>query len=94
MQARGRFLGTGRVDHPLSGDPQVDTLHNRTKRKFEDRTGLRCGSHQQPLLLQTYTRDTGALMHDLSVPIRGKGRHWGGLRLGYKPEQAAEAVRG
>ncbi|MEK1909069.1 MAG: methyl-accepting chemotaxis protein [Pseudomonas chlororaphis] len=79
---------------PLTGDPQVDTLHNRTKRKFEDRTGLRCGSHQQPLLLQTYTRDTGELMHDLSVPIRVKGRHWGGLRLGYKPEQAAVAARG
>jgi methyl-accepting chemotaxis protein len=28
------------------------------------------------------------LMHDLSVPIMIKGRHWGGLRLGYKPEGA------
>jgi len=27
-------------------------------------------------------------MHDLSVPIMLKGRHWGGLRLGYKPEKA------
>ncbi|MEF9673882.1 hypothetical protein QNM99_24000 [Pseudomonas sp. PCH446] len=72
---------------PLTGNPQHDTLHNRTKRKFDDRTGIRCGSHQQPLLLQTYTRDTGELMHDLSVPIMLKGRHWGGLRLGYKPEK-------
>lgn len=71
---------------PLTGDVQVDTLSNRTKRKFTDRTGIRCGSHQQPVLLQTYTRDTGELMHDLSVPIMIKGRHWGGLRLGYKPE--------
>jgi methyl-accepting chemotaxis protein len=71
---------------PLTGDVQVDTLHNRTKRKFADRTGIRCGSHQQAVLLQTYTRDTGELMHDLSVPIMVKGRHWGGLRLGYKPE--------
>ncbi len=73
---------------PLTGDPQQDTLHNRTKRKFDDRTGIRCGSHQQAVLLQTYTRDTGELMHDLSVPIMVKGRHWGGLRLGYKPEGA------
>lgn len=73
---------------PLTGDVQVDTLQNRTKRKFADRTGIRCGSHQQAVLLQTYTRDTGELMHDLSVPIMLKGRHWGGLRLGYKPEQA------
>ena len=70
----------------LTGDAQVDAVQNRTKRKFEDRTGIRCGSHQQAVLLQTYTRDTGELMHDLSVPIMVRGRHWGGLRLGYKPE--------
>ena len=72
---------------PLTGDAQVDALQNRTKRKFADRTGIRCGSHQKAVLLQTYTRDTGELMHDLSVPIMLKGRHWGGLRLGYKPEK-------
>ena len=72
----------------LTGDVQVDAVHNRTKRIFDDRTGIRCGSHQQAMLLQTYTRDTGELMHDLSVPIMVKGRHWGGLRLGYKPEAA------
>lgn len=72
---------------PLTGDERVDTVGNRTKRKFADRTDpLR--SHQQAVLLQTYTRDTGELMHDLSVPIMVKGRHWGGLRLGYKPEAA------
>ncbi len=76
----------------LTGDTQVDAVQNRTKRKFDDRTGIRCGSHQQAVLLQTYTRDTGELMHDLSVPIMVRGRHWGGLRLGYKPE-AAKAVR-
>ncbi|UUQ64991.1 methyl-accepting chemotaxis protein [Pseudomonas fuscovaginae UPB0736] len=76
---------------PLTGDVAKDALQNRTKRKFDDRTGIRCGSHQQPVLLQTYTRDTGELMHDLSVPIMVKGRHWGGLRLGYKPESASQA---
>jgi len=73
--------------HPPVGDAQVDMLRSRSKRKFGDRTGIRCGSHQKPLLLQTYTRDTGELMHDLSVPIFIRGRHWGGLRLGYRPEQ-------
>ncbi len=77
--------------HALTGDAQVDAVQNRTKRKFDDRTGIRCGSHQQAVLLQTYTRDTGELMHDLSVPIMVKGRHWGGLRLGYKPEGAKAA---
>lgn len=79
---------------PLTGDIKLDTAQNRTKRKFDDRTGLRCGSHQQPVLLQTYTRDTGELMHDLSVPIMVKGRHWGGLRLGYKPEGLPQHKRG
>lgn len=75
-----------------SGDPERDMARSRSKRMFNDRTGIRCGSHQQPLLLQTYTRDTGELMHDLSVPIFVQGRHWGGLRLGYRPEQAAAPV--
>ncbi len=80
----------------LTGDAQEDMAHSRSKRLFTDRTGIRCGSHQQALLMQTYTRDTGELMHDLSVPIYIRGRHWGGLRLGYRPEaeqgQAAEAA--
>ncbi|MNG28188.1 hypothetical protein D3C84_1134160 [compost metagenome] len=71
-----------------TGDPEQDMARSRSKRMFNDRTGLRCGSHQQPLLLQTYTRDTGELMHDLSVPIQVRGRHWGGLRLGYRPQAA------
>ncbi|WP_152224424.1 methyl-accepting chemotaxis protein [Pseudomonas sp. SCB32] len=73
-------------NHPPSGDVQVDMLKSRSKRMFNDRTGLRCGSHSQPMLLQTYCRDTGELMHDLSVPIVVGGRQWGGLRLGYRPE--------
>ena len=77
---------------PPSGDARVDMAHSRSKRIFTDRTGIRCGSHQQALLMQTYTRDTGELMHDLSVPIFIHGRHWGGLRLGYEPERAASAA--
>jgi methyl-accepting chemotaxis protein len=73
-------------NHPPSGDPARDAARSRGKRLFNDRTGSRCGSHRQRLLLQTYMRDTGELMHDLSVPIQVQGRHWGGLRLGYKPE--------
>ncbi|WP_437881398.1 methyl-accepting chemotaxis protein [Pseudomonas sp. LRF_L74] len=73
-------------NHKPTGNPEHDRLHCRSKRLFNDRTGRRCGSHQKPLLLQTYTRDTGELMHDLSVPILVRGRHWGGLRLGYRPQ--------
>ena len=73
---------------PPTGDLAQDMLRCRSKRLFNDRTGRRCGSHQQRLLLQTYSRDTGELMHDLSVPLWVNGRHWGGVRLGYRPQSA------
>lgn len=69
---------------PLSGDYSKDLAANRTKRIFNDRTGSRCGSHTQPFLLQTYKRDTGEVMHDLSVPIYVNGKHWGAFRVGYR----------
>lgn len=69
---------------PLSGDYDKDLLTNRTKRIFDDRTGKRCGSNQKEFLLQTYKRDTGEILHDLSIPIYVKGKHWGGFRLGYQ----------
>lgn len=69
---------------PLTGDYDTDLVNNRTKRIFNDRTGARCGSNTNPFLLQTYKRDTGEVMHDLSVPIYVNGRHWGGFRVGYR----------
>lgn len=74
---------------PLTGNYEQDYLHNRTKRIFNDRVGARCGNHQKPLLLQTYIRETGEHMHDISVPIYVQGKHWGGFRIGYRPESAA-----
>lgn len=83
--------------HRSTGDPKVDLVKSRSKRLFNDRTGARCGSHTQTMLLQTYRRDTGEIMHDLSVPIMVNGKHWGGFRLGYRPDeshsvQASDAV--
>lgn len=73
--------------HTPTGDPKVDLVKSRSKRLFNDRTGIRCGSHTQDMLLQTYRRDTGEIMHDLSVPIYVNGKHWGGFRLGYRPDK-------
>lgn len=73
---------------PLTGQYETDLVNNRTKRIFDDRTGSRCGSHTQKILLQTYKRDTGEVMHDLSVPIYVEGRHWGGFRIGYTSRQS------
>ncbi len=71
--------------HAPTGDPKVDLVKSRSKRLFNDRTGIRCGTHTENMLLQTYRRDTGEIMHDLSVPIYVNGKHWGGFRLGYRP---------
>ena len=73
-----------KFSQPLTGNYDLDIVNNRTKRIFNDRTGLRCGSNTQPFLLQTYQRDTGEVMHDLSAPIYVDGRHWGGFRIGYR----------
>ncbi|MDY7577183.1 methyl-accepting chemotaxis protein [Herbaspirillum sp. RTI4] len=76
---------------PLTGDYATDLVNNRTKRIFDDRTGSRCGSNTKPFLLQTYKRDTGEVMHDLSVPIMVCGKHWGGFRIGYRSSAPAHA---
>ena len=78
-----------KYSQPLTGDYDTDFVNNRTKRIFNDRTGARCGASTKAFLLQTYKRDTGEVMHDLSVPIRVGGRHWGGFRIGYRSAQAA-----
>ena len=71
--------------NPPTGKREVDLVKSRSKRLFNDRTGIRCGTHTEDMLLQTYRRDTGEIMHDLSVPIFVNGKHWGGFRVGYTP---------
>lgn len=71
---------------PLTGDISVDTANNRTKRIFDDPTGIRCGQHTSKFLLQTYKRDTGEVMHDVSAPIMVNGKHWGGFRIGFSAQ--------
>lgn len=69
---------------PLTGDYQQDLSGNRTKRVFSDRVGQLVGRNDEPFILQTYRRDTGELMFDMSVPIVVMGKHWGGFRIGYR----------
>lgn len=76
----------GKYSQRLTGDYERDLVGNRTKRIFDDPVGKRCGAHQEPVLVQTYQRDTGEVLHDLSVPILVEGRHWGGVRIGYVAE--------
>ena len=70
--------------HAPTGDLAWDLAHCRSKRIFDDPVGRQCGLHQMPFLLQTYRRDTGEIMHDISAPVYVGGRHWGGFRVGYR----------
>jgi methyl-accepting chemotaxis protein len=71
---------------PLTGNQAVDLVNSRDKRMFTDSTGTRGAKNTARLLLQTYRRDTGEILNDLSMPIHVQGRHWGALRFGFKPE--------
>lgn len=73
-----------RFSQPLTGNREKDMAGNRGKRIFDDPVGGLVGRHEEPFKLQTYRRDTGELMFDLSVPIYVDGRHWGGFRIGYR----------
>jgi hypothetical protein len=72
-----------RYSKPLTKDPDYNMLNNRTKRIFDDRTGLAAARNTEPFLLQRYNRDTGEEIFDLSVPIYISGKHWGAIRIGY-----------
>jgi len=71
-----------------SADPVWNQANCRNRRIFPDRVGLGAGRNTKPFLLQTYRRDMGGgafvLMKDVSAPVRIRGRHWGGIRIGYK----------
>ena len=83
---RNGYLPTHNTKYsrPLTDDEDFNTKNNRTKRLFNDRTGLAAARNTAPLLIQKYSRDTGEMMADLSVPITISNKHWGALRIGYK----------
>lgn len=71
-----------RFSRPLTGDYEQDLLGNRTCRKFERPPELRAARNTEPLLLQTYLRDTGEILCDIAMPLNLGGRHWGNVRIG------------
>ncbi len=77
-----------KFSQPQRDDPVWNAANCRNRRIFNDRTGLAAGTSTKRFLLQTYRRDMGggeyALMKDASAPIFVNGRHWGGLRIGYR----------
>jgi HAMP domain-containing protein len=75
-----------RYQKPITGNPEVDKVGNRTKRVFNDPVGLKAAQNTKKGLLQVYHRDTGVTMWDVSSPIFVKGKHWGGFRIGLSLE--------
>lgn len=67
---------------PITGDKEKDKVGNRTKRIFNDPTGLAAAKNTQPGFVQVYKRDTGETMWDVSSPILIKGKQWGNFRIG------------
>lgn len=76
----------GVFSNPPSGDPEVDLSKCRHKRIFNDPVGMKLAKNQKPSLFQTYVRDTGEILNDLSMPIMIAGRHWGAVRIGFKTD--------
>jgi len=73
-----------RYSMPLTGNLAADLVNNRTKRIFNDKTGLAAARSVAPFLVQRYQRDTGETMVDISVPVVVGGVHWGAARIGYR----------
>jgi methyl-accepting chemotaxis protein len=69
-----------------SGDPDKDLKWSRDKRIYDDHVCRRAATSREPFLLQSYQRDTGEFLSDLSLPVQVAGRHWGAIRYGFKPE--------
>jgi methyl-accepting chemotaxis protein len=75
-------LHNAQFSQPLTGDQRKDLVGNRTRRLWSDATGQRAAKNTEPLLLQTYARDTGEILSEINMPIFIGGRHWGNVRLG------------
>ena len=63
--------------------PSHNKRTNRSKRIFNDKTGIHAAKNVGDFLLQTYMRDTGEVMNDMSLPLVISGKHWGAIRVGY-----------
>ncbi len=68
---------------PLTGNAEKDAVGNRTKRIFDDPTGIMAAKNTEEVLQQIYQRDTGETMWDISAPIMVNGQHWGAFRIGF-----------
>lgn len=75
------------TSQPPTGDPKKDLLYSRDQRLYNsNETETRRASHTERFLLQTYIRDTGEILNDLSIPVYVDGKHWGAVIMGFNPD--------
>ncbi|WP_421911621.1 methyl-accepting chemotaxis protein [Marinobacter sp.] len=80
---------------PITGDHDKDLIYSRDQRIFySNETEKRRVSHTERFLLQTYTRDTGEILNDLSIPVYVHGKHWGAVVMGFNPDLLLAADQG
>ncbi|MGH1487026.1 MAG: methyl-accepting chemotaxis protein [Cellvibrionaceae bacterium] len=64
----------------ITGDIEFDTAYSRQDRIMDNNeTEIRRAGNTESFLLQSYIRDTGEVLFDLSVPIYYQGKHWGAI---------------
>lgn len=77
-----------KLSRPMTGDYETDLKFSRNKRFFTaTETERRRAQNTSPLLLQTYMRDIGDVINDLSLPIVVNGRPWGAFIVGVSPDK-------
>lgn len=73
-----------------NNDTQWNTSHCRSRRIYDDPVGISAARSTEKFLLQYYRRAMGngdfMMLKSLSIPIFIQGKHWGALRIGYRPE--------
>ncbi len=75
-----------KVSKQPTGNYEVDLVHSRDRRIYDgSEMEKRRAKNTKPFLLQTYMRDTGEMLNDLSLPIFIKGKHWGAFISGFDP---------
>lgn len=84
------------VHYPeFSEEPTGDYEHDLNKSRhcrfyFSNETEKRRVQSTAPFILQTYLRDNGDVLFDITLPIYISGKHWGGMPLGLQREALIE----
>ncbi|BCB20505.1 chemotaxis protein [Bosea sp. ANAM02] len=73
---------------PRPGDPAWNVAHARNRRIVDSRAGLSAGRSIRPFLVQLSRHESedgrSELLSEVNAPLRVRGRHWGGVRMGYR----------